>query len=104
MVKVSKGHGESGHYLELNFSVEIFSAEIFSAEIFTAEPSLRCGTFTAELTAELLLRKPHCGALARKFPFSAFIENTFGNLAASLSEGHHIGDEDKRKLWLPMVQ
>ena len=50
-LKVSKGHCESGHYLESNFSVEIFSAEIFSAEIFTAEPSLRnlhCGTLTAE--------------------------------------------------------
>ena len=55
-LKVSKGHCESGHYLESNFSVEtfsaeIFSAEIFTAEIFTAEPSLRnlhCGTLTAE--------------------------------------------------------
>ena len=51
-LKVSKGHCESGHYLESNFSVEIFSAEIFIAEIFTAEPSLRnlhCGSLTAEL-------------------------------------------------------
>ena len=68
------GHGESGHYLELNiFSVEIFSAEIFTAEIFTAEifaaePSLRslhCGTFTAN---------SHCGSPARKLSFSASIE------------------------------
>ena len=56
-LKVSKGHCESGHYLESNFSgeifsAEIFSAEIFSAEVFTAEPSLRnshCGSLTAEL-------------------------------------------------------
>ena len=57
-LKVSKGHCESGHYLESNFSVEIFSAEIFSAEIFSAE------IFTAEIfTAEPSLRNLHCGTL-----------------------------------------
>ena len=61
-----KGHCESEHYLESNlsveiFSAEIFSAEIFSAEIFSAEPSLHCGTLTAEASP------------ARKLPFSASI-------------------------------
>ena len=33
--------------------------------------NLHCGTFTAELS----LRKPHCGAPAGKLPFSASIHN-----------------------------